>query len=329
MVISEPTFKMLALSMLRGVGPVALHQISEIPNFTTKDVQELAVYLPKLRKALEAESAWDIALEKALYQIREAERYQSRIISVLDEEYPSLLRSTYDAPYLIYVKGSFHSDHLKSVAVIGTREPTVHGSVITERITGFFVESGWSIVSGLALGCDGIAHRQAIASQGHTVAVLAHGLQTVSPSAHKQLAEDILNSGGALVTEYGFGASALPSNFVKRDRIQAGLAQGVIMVQSDIKGGSLHASRASLQYKRWLGVPYPTKQDREAAEPKIQCNLLLASQDFKSIAELLKCDAGDLERMHIIAKREQYPILIGLPLQGVRSRKLSNIDQLF
>jgi DNA processing protein len=329
MLISEPTSKMLGLSMLRGIGPAALHQIAEIPNFAAKDVRELADCLPKLRKAFESEGAWSLAQEKAFYQIREAERFESRIISVLDDYYPSLLRATKDAPYIIYTKGAFHREQMKSVAIIGTREPTSHGSIIAERVTSFFADNGWSVVSGLALGCDGIAHRQAVARGGHTVAVLAHGLQTVSPSTHRRLAEDILNSGGALISEYGFGSSALPSNFVKRDRTQAGLAQGVVMIQSDLKGGSLHASRASIQYGRWLAVPYPTQRDRDAAESKIQANLLLASQDQGGIANLLKCSTNDLERLHVIYGREDYPKIINLPVLPPQPAERLIDEQLF
>lgn len=329
MLISEPTTKMLALSMLRGIGPAALHQIAQIPDFTTKDIQELTDCFPKLQKALDSEEAWSTAQEKANYQVREAERFQARIISVLDDHYPSLLKATKDAPYIIYAKGSFHREQAKSVAIIGTREPTDHGSIITDRVTSFFTENGWSIVSGLALGCDGAAHRQAVAMGGHTVAVLAHGLQTISPSVHKRLAEDILSSGGALISEYGFGSSALPSNFVKRDRTQAGLAQGVVMIQSDLKGGSLHASRASIQYGRWLAVPYPTQRDRDAAESKIQANLLLASQDQGGIANLLKCGTNDLERLHVIYGREDYSKFISLPILSPEPIKRLIDDQLF
>jgi DNA processing protein len=91
--------------------------------------------------------------------------------------------------------------------------------------------------------------------------VLAHGLQTVAPRQHQSLADDILAGGGALLSEFPFGRPPLPPQFVKRDRTQAGLAQGVVMIQSDVRGGSLHAARAALVYQRWLAVPYPTGKD--------------------------------------------------------------------
>lgn len=312
MLISEKTEKMLALSLLKGIGPASLNQIATFPNFLIEDIELIAAKLPKLLKALDGPDSWKTALAQARYQIAQAEASNCRILSCLDVGYPSLLRSTKDAPFIIYVKGKLHSDPEKSVAIIGTRQPTDHGVLIAQRITSYFVNSGWSVVSGLALGCDTIAHRAALDAGGHTVAVLAHGLHTVSPSSNKHLASEILESGGALISEYGFGSAAIPAHFVKRDRTQAGLAQGVIMIQSDTKGGSLHASRAALQYGRWLTVPYPTEKDRQAAEPKIQANLLLASEKNDEKADLLKCGLEDLKRLHIITSKEDYPRIINL-----------------
>jgi DNA processing protein len=189
--------------------------------------------------------------------------------------------------------------------------------MITRRITDFFCSQRWSVVSGLALGCDGIAHRAAIEAGGHTVAVLAHGLQTVSPSQHRKLAEEILSSGGALVSEYRFGQGAMPNQFVKRDRTQAGLSRGVVMIQSDLKGGSLHASRAALDYERWLAVPYPTAADQQANEPKIQANLMIANSGADiDRANLLKCHISRLSKVIVLRAREEYPQLVAEPSPG-------------
>ncbi|WP_235038312.1 DNA-processing protein DprA [Pseudomonas brassicacearum] len=237
------------------------------------------------------------------------------IISALDEDYPALLSATKDDPFILFVKGTLSQTPEKSVAIIGTRQPTKHGEMITRRITDFFCGQSWSVVSGLALGCDGIAHRAAIESGGHTVAVLAHGLQTVAPSQHRKLAEEILNSGGALVSEYRFGQGALPTQFVKRDRTQAGLSQGVVMIQSDLKGGSLHASRAALDYDRWLAVPYPTAADEQANEPKIQANLMIANHSADiDRANLLKCHISRLSKVIVLRAKDDYPQLVCTPI---------------
>jgi DNA processing protein len=304
--ISPATGKLLALSMLKGIGPATLRKMAGVVNIETASPDSLATQFPSNARVLLDNQAWIRALEDAEKQVEEAERHSARIISPLDADYPQLLAGTKDDPFLLYIRGNLAAESAKTVAVIGTREPTAHGKVIAQRITQYFVEQGWSIVSGLALGCDTIAHRTALDSDGHTVAVMAHGLHTVAPKTNKRLAEDILDKGGALVSEYKFGVDPRPEFFVKRDRIQAGLAQGVVMIQSDRKGGSLHASRAALGYDRWLAVPYPTKQDRLNREPKIQANLVFTEGAEQERTELLRCPYSALGRIIILRSREDY-----------------------
>jgi DNA processing protein len=304
--ISIATNKVLALSMLSGIGPATVRKIAATPDFERTTLEQWATQVPALERALNASDTWSKALEKAEEQVDWAERLGARILSPLDSEYPPLLAATGDDPFLIFVRGQLAPDPTKSVAIIGTREPTEHGKTIAERIAEYFAERGWSIVSGLALGCDAIAHRTALEAKAHTVAVLAHGLQTIAPKQHEALAENILAGGGALLSEFPFGRAPIPQQFVKRDRIQAGLAQGVVMIQSDLRGGSLHASRAAVLYSRWLAVPYPTDKDRKAAAPKIQANLVLADGRSGEKAELLQCRPAALNRLIILRGREDY-----------------------
>jgi DNA processing protein len=304
--ISPETLKLLSLWMLKGIGPAALRKLGTRPSFNTASVTDLAKQVPALAKAW-SEEAWSEAQEEADAQVKRAGADSARILSPLDAEYPALLKATKDDPYLLYVKGRLAPSPERSVAIIGTREPTAHGRVIAERIAHYFVEQGWSVVSGLALGCDAVAHRSVLQAKGHTVAVLAHGLQTIAPSQHRGLSEEILAGGGALVSEFSYGTEPLPPQFVKRDRTQAGMTQGVVMVQSDIKGGSLHASSAALDYGRWLAVPYPTERDRTACEAKIQANLVLADGSAKAKVGLLKgVSQEDLKRIIVLRSRDDY-----------------------
>lgn len=312
-VVSTPTKLLLTLSAMRGVGPAALKKISALPNFWDSDLVKWSNAAPQVARALEghAEGVWEQAQLWADQQVAAAEKHGARIISPVDVEYPRLLADTKDDPILLFVKGALAGADQQSVAVIGTREPTQHGVMIAKRITKFFVEQRWSVVSGLALGCDAIAHQAALDAGGHTVAVLAHGLQMIAPSKHKELARKVLDAGGALVSEYPFGKTALGSQFVKRDRTQAGMARGVVMIQSDIKGGSLHASRAALDYRRWLAVPYPTEKDRENEEPKIQANLVIADGTDAQRADLLRCPTSALRLVTVVRGRNDYLRLIG------------------
>ncbi|MDP3271208.1 DNA-processing protein DprA, partial [Limnobacter sp.] len=158
----------------------------------------------------------------------------------------------------------------------------------------------------MAIGCDGLAHQAALDCGAHTVAVMAHGLHMTAPSKHKSLAQAILASGGALVSEYPFGQAVQSQQYVKRDRTQAGMALGVVMIQSDLKGGSLYASRATLEYGRWLAVPYPTPRDMEKREPKVQANLVIAEAVPHERADLLRCTVSALERVIVLRNKEDY-----------------------
>jgi DNA processing protein len=304
--ISSATGKLLALSMLKGIGPATLRKMAGMVNFEKSTLEQLSHQFPSNAAILLDGPAWTRALEEAEKQAEEAARRSARILSPLDSDYPQLLAATKDDPFLLFVRGMLAPVQAKSAAVIGTREPTSHGKLIAQRVTHYLVEHGWSVVSGLAKGCDAIAHQAALDKDGHTVAVLAHGLHTVSPKSNQRLAEDILNKGGAVVSEYPFGVEPRPEFFVKRDRIQAGLAQGVVMIQSDHKGGSLHASRAALDYGRWLAIPYPTDQDRLNCEPKIQANLTFAEGTVTERTGLLRCPASALDRVLILRSRNDY-----------------------
>jgi DNA processing protein len=171
--------------MLSGIGPATLRKATQVFGFEDKSVDQLGSEVPAIGRASAPAGAWSKALELAEEQVDLAERCGARILSPLDAEYPKLLAATKDDPFLLYVRGDLAPSPEKSVAIIGTREPTPHGEIIATRITQFFVEQGWSVVSGLALGCDAIAHRAAIDAGGHTVAVLAHGLQTIAPAKHR------------------------------------------------------------------------------------------------------------------------------------------------
>lgn len=328
--ISSQTQMLLALSMLPGIGPAALKRAVALGRDSLSSVENVAKSVPAVAKALLEEKAWNLALKTSEQQLEAAHKLDAFIVSALDENYPSLLTESKDDPGLLFVKGALPPQTQRSVAIIGTREPTEHGEIIAKRVTEFFVGEGWSIVSGLALGCDAIAHRSALSASGHTIAVLAHGLQTVAPTQHKRLAEEIVESGGALVTQYPFGRGAIPQQFVQRDKTQAALAEGVVMIQSDTKGGSLHASRASLSYGRWLAVPFPTDKDIRGHEPKIQANLLLAEGAASDQMDILRTnEKSDLARLFIIRSRDDYAGLTNLGKLGKTAEATPTVDDMF
>jgi len=112
-----------------------------------------------------------------------------------------------------------------------------------------------------------------------------------------------------LVSEYSYASPSFPSHFVERDRIQAGLALGVVMIQSDHSGGSWHASRAALRYGRYLIVPRPTETDLRTHQPKARGNQFIAEASPTARAEFLKCSLPDLDRLVILQSREEYSVV--------------------
>lgn len=314
--VTRKTRILLTLSLLKGIGPVGLRKVTQVPYFEEEPLAELLHHLPRNAGANIGSAAIAEAHAEAQRQIDLALAADTQIISSADPGYPALLNKTKDDPQVLFVKGKLAENPDKSVAIIGTREPTAHGKIIAERLTSFFVGEGWSIVSGLALGCDALAHEAAISARGHTVAVLAHGLHTIAPKKHKKLADEILESGGALVTEYRFGQEPAAAQFVKRDRIQAGFAQGVVTIQSDLTGGSLHASRAAIGYNRWLAIPYPTEKDIARREPKIQANLLLADGSPAEKADILRCRSSDLGRLIVLRSKSDYAHMLNLDVHS-------------
>jgi DNA processing protein len=309
-VLSTKEFKLFVLGKLRGVGTKTLLRAASTPRLEEVELRDCGELDPRIAAALTEPGALDAAVTEAHRDLDAARACGAHVTSALGERYPSLLRATPDRPMFLYAMGSLEtlaSDH--TAAVIGTREPTRHGEIVAARIARYFAAEGWSVISGLALGCDTVAHRAALEVRGRTLAVLAHGLHTVAPRQNNRLAREIVESGGCLVSEYSFGTEPRAPQFVKRDRIQAGLALGVVMVQSDLQGGSLHASRACLEYGRILAIPEPTAEDRAARAKKIEANLVLCGQDPAARSALLQRPLSDLSRVTVLRSRDDYPLL--------------------
>jgi DNA processing protein len=298
----------LAFSAARGVGPSTIFKI--VADYELRpDVVELP---PRLELAFADKVARTAAYAFADEQIKRASETDVTIVTRLDGKYPQILRRFPEAPAILYVKGDVASLSTPTIGVIGTREPTPHGDITTRRITEFLCLNGLTIVSGLALGCDAVAHEECIRVGGKGIAVLAHGLQTIAPKRNAPLAEALMKTGGAIVSEFALGVEPQPRLFVQRDKTQALLSRGVVMVQSDLKGGSLHASRAAIKYSKPLIIPYPTSRDRSNKEPKIQANMLIADASAREKCDLLQCKEADLDNVMILRGREQYPAIADL-----------------
>ena len=181
---------------------------------------------------------------------------QIDILSLRDERYPAQLRTVPDPPPILYVKGVLYPSDSFSVAVIGTRRCTRYGERQTERLTSALVQNGFTIISGLALGVDGVAHRAALKSRGRTVAVLGSGLHRIYPPEHKPLAQKIVESGGCVMCEYPPLHPSAKWTFPQRNRIVSGLSLGVLVVEAPVRSGAMISARlAGEQGRDIFAVP--------------------------------------------------------------------------
>jgi DNA processing protein len=195
-----------------------------------------------------------IAYDTARITMDNCDRLNVKAISCNDIIYPSKLKRLDDYPIIFYLKGSLESiTNTHSVAIIGTREPSDFGFRAGKKIAGIFAENDFTIVSGLAVGCDTSGHLGAVEKNKPTVAVLASGVDIIYPKENKGLSERIVETGGALLSEYEPGTKTFPQQFVQRDRIQSGLADGLIVVETGIKGGTMHAVGAARKINMPLG----------------------------------------------------------------------------
>lgn len=181
-------------------------------------------------------------------------------IPITDPAYPFALAEIDDPPPVLYLRGDLTAlDEIPGLAIVGTRKATKNGLIIAERIAEYFAERDWTIVSGLALGIDAAAHKGALKAGGKTIAVFAHGLDEIYPKTNKNLADEILQMGGAFVSEYPIGFPARPEQFILRNRIQIGLSVGSVIVEGEEKSGTKTQAEYCLRNRRELFAVIPTE----------------------------------------------------------------------
>lgn len=171
-------------------------------------------------------------------------------------DFPEKLRDIPSPPEGLFYLGPIPTDISPAVAIVGTRRPTPYGQQVTLEFSRELARTGIAIVSGLALGVDGLAHRACLEAGGRTIAVLGCGLDQIYPTTHRELAKQILSSGGSIVSEYEAGTPALPHNFIARNRLVSGLADAVLITEAAAKSGTLHTANFALeQGKTVMAVP--------------------------------------------------------------------------
>jgi DNA processing protein len=191
------------------------------------------------------------------------------ILTVRDDIYPPWLKHIYDAPAMLYMLGNIEPVDHDSIAIVGTRNPSEYGKIVTEKLCTDLSNAGFTIVSGLARGIDTVAHRTAVRHGGRTIAVTGSGIDVVYPQENVRLSREI-RTHGAILTEYPLGTKPDAGNFPRRNRIISGLSLGTIIVESDVTGGAMiTASYALDQNREVFAVPGTITERRSAGTNKL------------------------------------------------------------
>ena len=303
----------LAVSRVPYIGPARIERL--VQRFGTL---EAAWGAPRdeLRAVLESKPLAELLAARGKVQPqRELERIEAQGIAVTHpghRAYPRLLAEAAGRPSILYVRGELTPADETGVAIVGTRRATPYGRQVAERIATELAQAGVTVISGLARGVDGVAHRTALAAGGRTIAVLGSGPDVIYPGEHRRLAEEILTAGaGAIVTEHPPGAAPDAVNFPARNRIISGMSLGVVVIEAPLRSGALITATFAADQGREVFVA-PGSVFSPASEGT---NLLL-----RDGARIVRDGADVLEDLNIGARREAAAIQAEMPLDDTERR---------
>ena len=218
---------------------------AEFCQFDKTQLRQIGWNEKQIQRWLQPDMRW---IETALNWQEAAPNHH--ILTLFDDTYPFLLRQINTAPPVLFVKGSVESLSLPQIAIVGSRDYSHYGEYWAGTFTSELVKNGLAVTSGLAIGIDGFCHQRAVAENGVTIAILGSGLNQVYPARHKKLAEQIIDCGGALVSEFFPNQPPVAENFPRRNRIISGLSLGTLVVEATINSGSLITARYALEQGR-------------------------------------------------------------------------------
>jgi DNA processing protein len=252
--MKEPIVYKIALSLVPGIGGVLARNLVAYlgsPEAIFTEKPKILAKVPGIGEINIKRISDPENIARAEKELKFLAKYNIDVRFYTDPGFPRRLLSCPDAPVLIFSKGNFNPDEEKIISIVGTRNATEYGKEICETLVGELAERNHRvlIVSGLAYGIDIYAHKAAIKHNLPTVGILGHGLDTLYPGMHKDTASRMLENGG-LATDFASQTKIDPSNFIRRNRIIAGMADATIVVESGEKGGALVTARIAGSYNR-------------------------------------------------------------------------------
>ena len=295
--MDEQKMYQVALSLIPGVGNLLTKNLISYCG-SAKAVFEYPKHKLYKIPGIGAKTAESIRqsnfLKEAEQELQKAEKFGAQLITYTDKAYPNRLKQISDAPNILYYKGSVPLEFPKVVAIVGTRQATSYGKQITDQLIAELTPYKPLIVSGLAYGIDIIAHRAALRHGLPTIGVMASGLDIVYPSVHQQTAREMLTQGG-LLSENPFGTQPEAFKFPARNRIIAGMADVVIVIEAAVKGGALITAEIAHSYDREVfAVPgHLTSPQSEGCNKLIKATKAHMFVSAKDIAFIMDWALGE------------------------------------
>ncbi|MGB5403136.1 DNA-processing protein DprA [Robiginitalea sp.] len=301
----------IRLQRIPGVGPIngrkLLQYFGDVQNIFNQSVRDL-VQLAGVGPVMAERMLNHNYQKEAENQYRRIRREGIRCLPLSDQAYPELLRECPDAPLILYQKGPLSFSGRCLLSIVGTRSMTDYGRRVCEQFIKALSPYDPVIISGLAYGIDIFAQRMALKWGLDTVSCLGHGLDTIYPRSHAKYVPEILHK-GALLSEFGLGTPPEPMNFVKRNRIIAGLAPATVVIESGPKGGSLITADLAFGYDREVFAVPGRSTDRFSSG----CNLLIGQQKAQllcspeQLVETLQWTAAPLNSENFIQRTWSQP----------------------
>ncbi|MBE1300359.1 MAG: DNA-protecting protein DprA [Alteromonadaceae bacterium] len=239
---SVPALKFSELvTLLRRFGESSEHLIransQDLLRAGLSEVQISALKTPQAGK-IESISNW----------LSKCENH--RVLTLQDDDYPELLLQLSSPPLLLYCCGDVNCINKYQLAIVGSRKASAQGKKITADFAGKLAMSGWVITSGMAMGIDRYAHQGALQNNGQTVAVLGTGVNRIYPQRNQDIYDSIVEGGGCVISEFDLNTPPKPFHFPRRNRLISGLSQGVLVIEADVKSGSLVTTKYALEQNR-------------------------------------------------------------------------------
>lgn len=299
---SDELFYQIALTRTEWIGDRLARLLlstfgsaQAIFNAPAKQLEALENFGAQRVKALKKE----IDAKRIEAEMKFMAEHQIRALFFNDEGYPNKLKHCPDAPILLYFKGNAPLNASRVITIVGTRNNTDYGLRCTEHLIENLKTDGLLIVSGLAFGIDAIAHRKSLRQGIPTIGVLGHGLDRIYPAKHSGLARDMLENGG-LLTEHASGTNPDKQNFPTRNRIAAGMADVIVVIETDEKGGSMITAKLASGYNRDVAAfPGRTIDNKSRG-----CNYLIRT----NIAQMITCADDLLEMMNWNPDQQKHAI---------------------